>query len=80
MRRREFLSWLNPIVLRLCAVDNPIRMNESADQSSVKRRYLWPWIVAVLVVLGILLAIMSVRQEAQRIREQRQPQMPNPAQ
>jgi F0F1-type ATP synthase assembly protein I len=55
-------------------------MNESADQSSVKRRYLWPWIVAVLVVLGILLAIMSVRQEAQRIREQRQPQMPNPAQ
>jgi len=51
-------------------------MNVSADQTNAKRRHIWPWIVAALVVVGVLIAVMSVRQEAQRIREQRQPQMP----
>jgi len=54
-------------------------MNESGDQTPAKPRYIWPWIVAGLVVLGIVIAVMSVRQEAQRIKEQRQPQMPNSA-
>ena len=55
-------------------------MNESGDQGAAKPRYLWPWIVAALVILGLVIAVVSVRQEAQRIREQRQPQMPYPAQ
>jgi F0F1-type ATP synthase assembly protein I len=47
-------------------------------QSSVSappRRHLWPWIVLAFVVLGFALAILSVKQEAQRVREQRQFQM-----
>ena len=52
-------------------------MSNSAEPTVTKPRYRWPWIVAALVVLGVLIAVMSVRQEAQRIREQRQPQMPD---
>lgn len=36
------------------------------------RRYKWPWFVAILVLLGIALAVITVKREAQRIREQRQ--------
>jgi len=55
-------------------------MNEGVDEQGAKRRYFWPWIVAALVLVGIVIAVMSVRQEAARIKEQRDPQMPNPAQ
>lgn len=55
-------------------------MNDSTDPAVTKRRYLWPWLVAALVLLGIVIAVMSVRHEAARIREQRDPQMPSPAQ
>jgi hypothetical protein len=52
-------------------------MNDAPQPEVTKRRYLWPWVVAALVLVGIVIAALSVRHEAQRIREQRQPQMPN---
>ncbi|HEX5219703.1 MAG TPA: hypothetical protein VFZ59_09060 [Verrucomicrobiae bacterium] len=54
-------------------------MNDSSNPTVTKRRHLWPWLVAAVVVLGIVIAVISVRKEAERIREQRQLQMPNSA-
>jgi F0F1-type ATP synthase assembly protein I len=54
-------------------------MNDSANLPATKRRHVWPWILVVLLVVGVLLAVVAIRREVERIKEQRQPQMPNPA-
>jgi F0F1-type ATP synthase assembly protein I len=52
-------------------------MVENQSQNSVtKKRFIWPWIVAAMVLLGITLAVVWVRREAQRIQNQRQYQIP----
>ena len=37
------------------------------------RRYRWPWFVLGFFLLGVTLAVISVRREAQRVKEQRAP-------
>lgn len=36
------------------------------------RRYVWPWYAAAALALGVLIAIQSVRKEAQRLHERKQ--------
>jgi F0F1-type ATP synthase assembly protein I len=45
----------------------------SAERNSERT---WPWVVVVLLVLGVVLAVVWVRAEARRIHEQRQTDMP----
>jgi F0F1-type ATP synthase assembly protein I len=37
------------------------------------RRYRWPWFVLGFFLLGVTLAVITVRREAQRVKEQRAP-------
>jgi F0F1-type ATP synthase assembly protein I len=53
-------------------------MSDPVNLSSATPRYRWPWILAVLVIVGIILSVLGIRHEAQRVREQRQMQMPTP--
>jgi len=48
-------------------------MDDQLASAAPPRRYLWPWIVLGFFLLGVGLAIVSVRREAQRVREQRIP-------
>jgi len=54
-------------------------MNDSTSVPSTKLRHRWPWIVAVLVVVVVILSVMSIRHEARRVHELRQMQMPSSA-
>lgn len=67
------------IRIELCcsAMDTGRRMNDSVNPEQARQKYIWPWIVAALVVLGIVLSVLGIRHEAQRVREQRQMQMPS---
>jgi hypothetical protein len=56
--------------------DNPEQMNDSTSLAPAKTRRLWPWFVVTLVVVGVILSALAIRREAQRIKEQRQFQMP----
>jgi len=46
-----------------------------ADEKNPRRT--WPWVLAALLVLGVVLAVVWVRAEARRIHDQRQPEMPS---
>lgn len=52
-------------------------MSDSVNPPASKPRYLWPWLLAAMVVVGVVLAVLSIRHEAQRLREQRQLQVPS---
>jgi F0F1-type ATP synthase assembly protein I len=58
----------------------PRPMSEPTTLPPAKQRYIWPWILVALVIVGMTLAVFAIRNEAHRVREQRQEQMPNPAQ
>lgn len=51
-------------------------MNESRPDSSERPRYLWPWFLALAVLVGIIIAALAIRAEANRIKEQRIPMPP----
>jgi len=47
-------------------------MSETGSKETVPRpTYRWPWFVAVLVLLGIVLAVLLVSAEVRRIKQQR---------
>jgi len=49
--------------------------NQSPDPVT-KKQFVWPWIVVMMVLIGIALAVLSMRREAQRIQNQRQYEIP----
>ena len=51
-------------------------METEAPSADKNPRRIWPWVLAALLVLGVVLAVVWVRAEARRIHEQRQPDMP----
>jgi F0F1-type ATP synthase assembly protein I len=51
-------------------------MDNSTQSAAPKPRYVWPWYLAAAVVLGIVIAVFSIRAEANRIKLQRSLQMP----
>lgn len=70
------------IRIELChrATDTGWHMKDSVNPGPAKARYVWPWIVAGAVLLGIVLSVLGIRHEAQRVRDQRQMQMPSSGQ
>jgi len=48
-------------------------MAADSESTSHQRRYLWPWFVAVVFLLGIVLAFLWVSAEVRRTRERRNP-------
>ena len=48
-----------------------------AAPSPEPRRYVWPWALLVMLVLGILLAILWVSAEVRRTKERREYRMPD---
>jgi len=59
--------------------DTGERMDDPTNLPPAKRRHVWPWLVAMLVIVGLLLAVVAIRKEARRVQEQRQFQMPSSA-
>jgi len=55
-------------------------MNDPTNRLTVKQRYTWPWIVGAFLILGLILSALAIRSEMQRVREQRQYQMPSSGQ
>jgi len=55
-------------------------MNDSTNVPPIKQHHVWPWIVAAFLGLGVVLAVIGLRQEAQRVREYRQLQVPHSGQ
>jgi hypothetical protein len=51
-------------------------MDDQLASAAPPRRYLWPWIVLGFFLLGVVLTVTAVRREAQRVREQRIPTLP----
>jgi hypothetical protein len=54
-------------------------MSAPDDNSSLKRKYKWPWFVLAFVVLGIVLAVFWVALAARKIEQQRDFNEPLPA-
>lgn|GEM_PF-1853069 len=52
-------------------------MSEPMTSTEPPRRYVWPWFIAAAVIVAIIIAIFSIRAEANRIRQQRNPQIPD---
>jgi F0F1-type ATP synthase assembly protein I len=46
-------------------------MHNSTQSAAPKPRYVWPWFLAAAVVLGIVIAVFSIRAEANRLKLQR---------
>jgi len=51
-------------------------MENGAPGAATNPRRTWPWVLAALLLLGVVLAVLWVRAEARRIHEQRSPDMP----
>jgi F0F1-type ATP synthase assembly protein I len=51
-------------------------MNDATPVPSARPRHIWPWFVVAFVILGVVLCVLAIRGEAQRVREQRQFEIP----
>lgn len=51
-------------------------MNDVAPATERKPRYLWPWFLLAALLLGVAIAILSVRSEVDRIKTQRSLEAP----
>ncbi|MFO1514643.1 MAG: hypothetical protein U1F83_17320 [Verrucomicrobiota bacterium] len=54
-------------------------MNESTNLPPGKRRYVWPWFVAAFLIVGVILSVLAVRSQMEKVRKQREFQMPSSA-
>jgi len=64
------------IVLWEEAANNWQRMENSTQLPDAKPRYTWPWFLAAALIVGIVIAVFSIRAEANRIKLQQSLQMP----
>jgi hypothetical protein len=62
----------------LCDGDpnNLRRMEVNNEVSASPPSYRWPWYLAAAVLVGIAIAVMSVRSEAHRVKTEQQYQIP----
>lgn len=54
------------------AANNGVVMNETPAPTETKPRYTWPWFVAALVLAAVVITVLSVRREAQRVQQQQE--------
>jgi uncharacterized membrane-anchored protein YhcB (DUF1043 family) len=47
-------------------------MSDSTPNVELRRRYTWPWFVAIAVVVGLVICVIAVKREADRVRMQRE--------
>ena len=52
-------------------------MTNEAPSAEMQPRRTWPWVLAAVLVLGVVLAVVWVRAEVRRIHDQRQTEMPS---
>jgi hypothetical protein len=52
-------------------------MNEPT--ATAPRRYRWPWIVAAMVVLGLILAVVWMGQAVKKVEQERDVNAPLPS-
>lgn len=57
----------------------PLQMNESTSAITSTPRRVWPWILAALVILGVILSVIGIRGEMERVKERREYQIPSSA-
>lgn len=43
-------------------------MSDSTPTVELRRRYTWPWFVAGAVLLGVVIAVVAVKREVERVR------------
>ena len=55
-------------------------MSDPIPPVEPQRRYTWPWFLAAAVLLGVVIAVVAVKREADRVRMQKelQQQFPPP--
>jgi F0F1-type ATP synthase assembly protein I len=51
-------------------------MDNSTQPAEIRPRYIWPWYLAAAVVLGVVIAVFAIRAEANRVKQQKQYQIP----
>lgn len=58
------------------AANNCPRMIDSPPPTGARPRYIWPWYIAAAMVLGVVIAVFAIRAEANRVKQQKQYQLP----
>jgi uncharacterized membrane-anchored protein YhcB (DUF1043 family) len=51
-------------------------MIDSPPPTEPRPRYIWPWYIAAAMVLGVVIAVFAIRAEANRVKQQKQYQLP----
>lgn len=68
------------MILRLCFA-RPAQiiraaMDNTTQSAEIKPRYVWPWFIAAAVIVAVVIAVLAIRAEANRVKQQRQFSMP----
>lgn len=64
------------MILRLCfrrlAQIICAPMEDTNHPAETKPRYVWPWYIAAAVIVAVVIAVLAIRAEANRVKQQRQ--------
>lgn len=68
------------MILRLC-FGPPAQiilsaMEDSNHSTGNQTRYVWPWFIAAAVIVAVVIAVLAIRAEAIRVKQQRQFSIP----
>lgn len=47
-------------------------MEDTNHSTETKPRYVWPWFIAAAVIVAVVIAVVAIRAEANRVKQQRQ--------
>lgn len=53
-------------------------MSDTTPIVEPRRRYVWPWFLAAAVLLGIVICVLAIKHEADRVRLQKELQQQFP--
>jgi hypothetical protein len=51
-------------------------MENTTRSTETKPRYVWPWFIAAAVIVAVVIAVLAIRAEANRVKQQRQFSIP----
>lgn len=52
--------------------DSLCLMDEANSSGEARPHYRWPWLVGATVLLAVVIAVLAVRREAQRVKERKE--------